>query len=165
MEDNTMRKRPKKRSGLREIPDDLWELIEPILPPDKPPGTNGRPRVLNRTVLNGILYVLRTGCQWKMVPREYSSGSTCHLRFQTWVRAGIFERIWRVCLKHYDDLKGIDWRFQSLDSAIVPAPVKGATKPEKTPPIGANWAPSGTTCPTPTGFRWPPHSLAPTGTT
>ncbi len=63
-----MRKRTKKRNGLREIPDDLWQLIEPILPPDKPPGTNGRSRVPNRSVLNGILYILRTGCQWKMVP-------------------------------------------------------------------------------------------------
>ena len=83
----------KKRNGLREIPDELWNLIEPLLPPDKPPGDNGRPRVPNRTVLNGILYVLRTACQWKMVPRQYISGSTCHLRFQTWVRAGVFERI------------------------------------------------------------------------
>lgn len=161
---NKKRKR-KKRNGLREIPDDLWNLIEPILPPDKPPGGNGRPRVPNRTVLNGILYVLRTGCQWKMVPGEYSSGSTCHLRFQTWVRAGLFEKIWRVCLKHYDDLKGIDWQFQSLDSAIVPAPVKGGIKLAETPQIGANWAPSGTTSRTPTGSRWRPRSLALTGTT
>jgi transposase len=138
MEDDTMRKKPKKRSGLREIPDELWALIEPILPLDKPPGMNGRPRVPNRTVMNGILYILRTGCQWKMVPREYSSGSTCHLRFQTWVRSGVFEAVWRECLYHYDDLKGIDWRFQSLDSAIIPAPVKGGTRPEKTPRIAAN---------------------------
>lgn len=160
-----MRRKRAKRSGLRKIPDDLWALIEPILPPDKPPASNGRPPVPNRTVMNGILYVLRTGCQWKMVPREYSSGSTCHLRFQTWVRAGLFERIWRVCLQHYDDLQGIDWRYQSLDSATVSAPVGGATKLEKTPPIGANWAPSGTTSPTPTAFPWPPPCLAPTGTT
>lgn len=160
-----MRTKRKRRSGLREVPDDLWELIEPILPLDKPPGMNGRPRVPNRTVMNGILYVLRTGCQWKMVPREYSSGSTCHLRFQTWVRSGYFEKLWRVCLQHYDDLQGIDWRFQSLDSATVSAPVKGATQPEKTPPTGASWAPSGITSPTPTAFRWPVRSLVPTGTT
>jgi transposase len=159
-----MRKKPKKRNGLREIPDDLWALIEPILPPDKPLGANGRPRVPNRVVLTGILYVLRTGCQWKMVPGEYSSGSTCHLRFQTWVRAGLFERIWRVCLQHYDDLKGIDWRYQSLDSAIIPAPVKGGTRPEKTPPIAENWAPSGTSFRTPTVSPWRSRSLAPTGT-
>ena len=160
-----MRKTTKKRNGLREIPDDLWTLIEPLLPPDKPPGANGRPRVPNRTVLNGILYVLRTGCQWKMVPRQYSSGSTCHLRFQTWAWAGVFERIWRVCLKHYDDLQGIDWRFQSMDSASVSAPVKGGIKPEKTLRIAANWAPSGISSPTPRAFRWPSRSPARTGTT
>ncbi len=160
-----MRRKPKRRNGLREIPEDLWNLIEPLLPPDKPPGDNGRPRVSNRTVLNGILYVLRTGCQWKMVPPQYSSGSTCHLRFQTWVRAGIFERIWRVCLQHYDDLQGIDWRFQSLDSATVSAPVKGGTRPEKTRRIAANWAPNGITSRTPMAFRWQRCSRAPIGTT
>ena len=160
-----MRRKPKRRSGLREIPDDLWALIEPILPLDKPSGMNGRPRVPNRTVMNGILYVLRTGCQWKMVPHEYSSGSTCHLRFQTWVRSGVFQKIWRVCLQHYDDLKGIDWRFQSLDSATVSAPVKGGTKLEETPQIGANWAPSGIIFRTPTASHWRSHSLAPIGTT
>jgi transposase len=154
MEDLMMRPKAQKRNGLREIPDDLWNLIEPILPPDKPLGANGRPRVPNRTALNGILYVLRTGCQWKMVPAQYSSGSTCHLRFQTWVRAGLFKRIWRVGLKHYVDLQGIDWRFQSLDSATVSAPVKGGIKPAKTPPIGANWAPSGTCSRTPRASRW-----------
>jgi transposase len=159
-----MTRRAKRRNGLREIPDDLWELIAPILPPDKPPGTNGRPAVANRTAFNGILYVLRTGCQWKRVPREYSSGSTCHLRFQTWVQGGLFEKIWRKCLKHYDDLHGIDWSFQSMDSATVSAPVKGGTKSERTPPIGENWAPSGICSPTRTASRWPSRSLAPTGT-
>jgi transposase len=164
MEGHTMRRTRKRRSGLREIPDDLWELIESILPLDKPPGLNGRPRVPNRTVMNGILYVLRTGCQWKMVPREYSSGSTCHLRFQAWVRSGVFQTIWRECLKHYDDLRGIDWRFQSLDSATVSAPVKGGTRRGETPPTGANWAPSGTTSRTPTASPWPRRSLVPIGT-
>ncbi len=160
-----MRTKPKKRSGLREVPDDLWDLIEPILPPGKPPGSNGRPRIPNRTVVNGVLYVLRTGCQWKMVPRQYGSGSTCHRRFQTWVRAGIFARIWRVCLKHYDDLQGVDWRFQSLDSATVSAPVKGGTRREKTPRIAANWAPSGMSSRTRTASPWRSRSPAPTATT
>lgn len=160
-----MARRNAKRNGLHDIPDDLWELIEPHLPPDKLPGTNGRPRVLNRVVLKGILFVLRTGCQWKMVPREYGSGSTCHLRFQTWVRQGVFEKIWRACLKHYDDLTGIDWRFQSIDSATVSAPVKGGTKREKTRQIEANWAPSGISSRTPMASRWPSRSPALTGTT
>ncbi len=160
-----MAKRAKRRNGLREIPEDLWQLIEPILPPDKLPGSNGRPSVTNRRVLNGILYVLRTGCQWKMVPREYSSGSTCHLRFQTWVKAGLFKKMWRKCLRYYDDLRGIDWRFQSMDSATVSAPVKGAIKLEKTRPIAENWAPNDICSRIPTAFRWRSLCRAPTGTT
>ena len=161
-----MRKKSKaKRNGLREVPDDLWNLIEPLLPPVKPPGTPGRTPVPNRTVLNGILYILRTGCQWKMIPREYSSKSTCHLRFQSWVRAGVFEQVWRVCLKHYDELRGIDWRFQLMDSATVSAPVKGGIKPAPTRRIAANWAPSGICLPIRTAFHWPSRLLAPTGTT
>jgi transposase len=164
MEDHAMRK-PKKRNGLREIPDDLWALIEPILPLDKLAGANGRPRVANRTVMNGILYVLRTGCQWKMVPQQYGSGSTCHLRFQTWVRSGVFRAIWQACLKHYDDLRGIDWSFQSLDSATVSAPVKGGTRSEETLPIAANWALSGTICRMPMASRWQSRYLARIGMT
>ena len=160
-----MRKKVKRRNGLREIPNDLWELMETLLPPEKPPHSNGRPQVPNRTVLNGILYVLRTGCQWKMIPPQYSSGSTCHRRFQSWVRAGIFERIWRVCLRHYDDLKGIDWRFQSLDGAIVSAPVKGGIKPVKTLRIAANSAPNGTCSRTRTASRWRSRFRVPIGTT
>src|SRR3989442_15559438 len=63
------------------LPDDLWAELEPLLPPEKPPGTPGRPAVPFRHVIDGILYVLRTGCQWKALPREYGSGSTCHRRF------------------------------------------------------------------------------------
>jgi transposase len=54
------------------------------------------------TVINGILYRLRTGCQWQMIPTEYGSGSTCHRRFQEWEEAGIFEQLWRVLLRCYD---------------------------------------------------------------
>lgn len=115
----------RKSVGLREIPDDLWAKLQPLLPPEKPLKTNGRPVVPFRRVANGILYVLRTGCQWKMVPQDYSSGSTCHLRFQQWRKTGIFHKLWQICLEHYDDLKGIDWSFQSLDSVTVSAPVKG----------------------------------------
>ena len=61
------------------IPDDLWNEIKTILPKEKPPKTVGRPIVPNRKVLDGILHILRTGCQWKnMLPKEYGSGSTSH---------------------------------------------------------------------------------------
>ena len=76
----------------------------------------------------GILYVLRTGCQWKALPREYGSSSTCHRRFQAWVEAGIFERLWGKLLTRYDDLRGIQWREQSPDSHSQGA-VGGAQTP------------------------------------
>lgn len=125
------------------IPDDLWAKLHPLLPPEKPPGTPGRPVVPFRRVMDGILYVLRTGCQWKALPREYGSGSTCHRRFQEWVQAGVFAHLWATMLEHYDDLHGIQWRWQALDSVMVKAPL-GGRKPAPIPRIAANSVPSAT---------------------
>ena len=76
--------------------------------------------------MDGIVYVLRTGCQWKMLPREYGSGSTCHRRFQEWVQSDIFKKIWIRLLKIYDNKKGIKWNWQSLDSISIKSPLGGA---------------------------------------
>lgn len=107
------------------IPDDLWDKIRPLLRREKAPGTVGRPPVPYRTCLDGILYVLRTGCQWKQAPGEFGSGSTLHRRFQEWVRRGVFKRAWRLLLKEYDESRGIRWRWQALDSATTKAPLGG----------------------------------------
>jgi transposase len=136
----------KKQRHLRtiwRIPDDLWAELEPLLPPEKPPGTPGRPVVPFRHVIDGILYVLRTGCQWKALPREYGSGSTCHRRFQTWVQTGIFEKLWTVVLLRYDEVRGLQWKWQSLDSAMVKAPL-GGRRQARIRRIGANAAPNAT---------------------
>ncbi len=118
--------KPKRRlRTIWRIPDDLWAELQRLLPPEKLPGTPGRPIVPFRQVMDGILYVLRTGCQWKALPREYGSGSTCHRRFQAWVAAGVFERLWAKLLTRYDELRTIQWRWQSLDSAMVKAPLGG----------------------------------------
>ncbi len=119
------------------IPDDLWTELQPLLPPEKPPNTRGRPAVPFRQVADGILYVLRTGCQWKALPREYGSGSTCHRRFQAWGQAGVFKRFWAKLLAGYDDRHGIRWKWQSLDSVIVKAPL-GGRKQAPIRRIGAN---------------------------
>ena len=118
-------RRPRRWATLRRIPDDLWELIRPLLPPEKPAGTVGRPIVPFRTVLNGILYVLRTDCQWKMVSNEFGSGSTCHQRFQEWEARGVFLKTWQLLLRRYDELRGIQWLWQAVDSKNVPAPLGG----------------------------------------
>jgi transposase len=115
-----------RKPGWRDVPDEFWTVVEPLVPADPVSRKGGRPTLPHRTILNGILYVLRTGCQWKMMPREYGSGTAAHAHFQTWVKKGIFGRLWKICLKEYDELKGIDWVWQVVDSATVSAPVKGA---------------------------------------
>lgn len=110
---------------ITEIPDDLWQKIQPLLPKQKQAGTPGRPAIDFRIILNGILYVLRTGCQWKAVPRCFGSGSTLHRRFQQWVSHGVFEMSWVIMLEQYDRQHGIQWQWQSLDSTSVKAPLGG----------------------------------------
>lgn len=115
------------------IPDDLWNKIQPLLGQEKAKGTAGRPVVPFRLVLDGILYVLRTGCQWKAAPKEFGSGSTLHRRFQQWVKAGVFFKVWVMLLEEYEQLRGIKWRWQSLDSIMTKAPLGGqATGPNPT---------------------------------
>lgn len=147
-------KRPKVQSvpTIWEIPDDLWQKVEPLLPIPEKANVTGRKRVLYRRVLNGILYVLRTGCQWKAVPPKYGSGSTCHKRFQEWVRAGVFRLLWEKLLDEYDDLKGIDWEWQIVDTATVPAPLGGSSQ---APALltAANSEQSGALSPMGRGFR------------
>ena len=83
-----------KVSTITKISDDLWDNISDLLPDEKPKNTVGRPIIPFKKVLDGILYVLRTGCQLKTLPKEYGSGSTCHRRFQQWVQLDIFKKIW-----------------------------------------------------------------------
>ena len=104
--------RQKQLPTIWELPDAMWEHIEPLLPPEKSPGTPGRPVVPFRKVVNGVLYVLRTGCQWKAVPDQYGSGSTVHRRFQEWTQAGIFDAIVQMVLTWYDQVRGIAWKWQ-----------------------------------------------------
>jgi len=137
-----MPRKRKRLATLWRIPDELWATIQPLLPPEKAPGTPGRPSVPFRKVLDGILYVLRTGCQWKAVPKEFGSGSTCHKRFQEWERMGVFAQLWKILVGEYDELRGVRWQFQSLDSVTVKAPLGGRRR-VRTPRIGANRAPSG----------------------
>ena len=112
-------------STITKISDELWDKIKTELPYEKPINTVGRPIIPYRVVLDGILYVLRTGCQWKMLPSEFGSGSTCHRRFQQWIMADIFKKIWIRLLKEYDHKIGIKLIWQSLDSISIKSPLGG----------------------------------------
>jgi len=113
------------------MPDKMWARIEPLLPRLCGHPKGGRPWVEHRKMADGIFYVLRTGCQWKAVPREFGSGSTLHRRFQQWVKRGVFRRLWQAGLFEYDKLKGIQWEWQSLDAAITKAPLGGEKNRQK----------------------------------
>ena len=111
-----------------KISDDLWSRIEPLLPvPVNPhPRGGGRKRVPYRKVMNAILFVLRTGCQWKALDATgICSGSTAHARFQEWEHAGVFLEIWKQGLLEFDELHGLDWKWQAMDGAMTKAPLGG----------------------------------------
>jgi transposase len=123
------------------VSDELWAVVEPLLPPeaDKPKG--GRPRVSNRDALRGIIFVLRTGLPWSYLPPEMGcgSGSTCWRRLREWQQAGVWRRLHQALLERLADADQLDWSRASVDSFSVPAP-KGAEKPARIRRIAANRA-------------------------
>lgn len=113
---------PKQRFS---IPDELWERIQPLLPVERPKPKGGRPRIEDRRAMTAIFYVLRTGIQWKALPREMGAASTVHDRFQDWREQGVFQRMWEAGLQAYDEAKGIEWTWQAVDGAMTKAPLGG----------------------------------------
>lgn len=107
------------------IPDAMWIRIEGLLPKFRKSRKGGRPRLDWRQVLDGIFYVLRTGCQWKALPPEFGSGSSAHRYFQLLVRRNVFRELWMVALEEFDDFQGLDWQWQSMDGAMTKAPLGG----------------------------------------
>ncbi len=127
------------------VPDELWEVIEPLLPGEPPKPKGGRPRVPDRAALTGILFVLRTGVPWEMLPQEMGCGSgmTCWRRLKEWHEAGVWGRLHRALLDRLGEADRIDWGRASLDSAAVAAP-GGAKGPARTRRTAANRARSAT---------------------
>jgi putative transposase len=116
------------------ISDALWDKIEPLLPEHVNTHRfgGGRPRRPDRDCMDAIFYVLRTGCQWKALDEtDLCPGSTAHDRFQEWVQAGVFERLWQASLEEYDEVQGLDWSWMSLDGAMTKAPLGGEKNREK----------------------------------
>ena len=101
-----------------ELTDEQWQYLRPLLPPHK---CRGRPRADDRKTLNGILYVLRTGCRWEDVPREYGSPVTCWRRLRAWQEDGTWEHVWRSLLAALDEQGKIGWARAFLDGSFVPA--------------------------------------------
>src|SRR6476659_2766961 len=117
------------------LPDELWVVIEPLLPPERPKPKGGRPPVPDRKALTGILFVLKTGIQWEDLPQEMGCGCgmTCWRRLRDWYHAGVWDRVQQILLAHLHCAHQINWSRVVVDSASLPAPAGGpATGPNPT---------------------------------
>lgn len=120
------------RGSRWRMSDRFWlRCVAPLLPRYARGSRGGRPRADLRQVMNGIFYVLRTGCQWQALPREFGNGGTAHRYFQQWTQLGVFHRLWRQELLRYDRRRRIAWTWQSLDGSMTKAPLGGEKNRQK----------------------------------
>jgi transposase len=127
------------------LPQPLWQEIEPLLPPERAKPKGGRPAVANHACLTGIIFVLRTGVPWRLLPQELGCGSgvTCWRRLRDWAEAGVWPKV-HAKLVHLLGRRGrLDRDLAVIDSASVRA-VKGGHTPGRTPPTGPKRAASAT---------------------
>jgi transposase len=124
-----------------EASDELWNIIQSILDQKDPPTGIGRARIDLRAALNGIIYVMRTGCQWNHLPEEFGDDSSVHRTMQRWIAGGVFEEIWGVLIESCAELGGVNWEWQSADAAMGKARL-GGIKSDRIPRIAANRAPN-----------------------
>jgi transposase len=139
------------------VSDELWSLVEPLIPKRRVKRSNGgRPRVPDRAVLTGILFILQTGTPWEWLPQEMGCGSgvTCWRRLHEWQRRGVWKRVHRVLLDRLAAADHIDWSRAVLDSRSLPAK-RGAVKPGRIQRIKANRARSSMLFRMPRAFRSP----------
>lgn len=125
----TRERTPNNRTttGFR-ISAELWAVLEPLLPEHVNTHRfgGGRPRVPDRRCTDAIFYVLRTGCQWEALNHtDLCAKSTAHDRFQEWVEADVFLKLWQAGVERFDELRGIDWSWLSMDGAMTKAPLGG----------------------------------------
>ena len=114
-------------TGFR-VSDELWAVLESLLPQrvNTHRFGGGRPRVPDRRCADAIFYVLRTGCQWGALNQtELCAKSTAHDRFQEWVEADVFLKLWQAGVERFDELRGIEWAWLSMDGAMTKAPLGG----------------------------------------
>ena len=124
-----------------EISDELWDRIYPILAEFWPKKSTGRKLANWRLALNGIIFRMRTGCQWDQLPKRFGPKSTVHDWFQRWNQKGIMAKIMAALVAECDELGSVHWEWQSADGAMAKARL-GGTRSAATPPIAAKTAPN-----------------------
>jgi len=127
------------------VSDELWAIVAPLLPAEPPKPKGGRPRVPDRAALTGIVFVLKSGIPWEMLPQELGCGSgvTCWRRLRDWQAAGVWDALHRALLDRLGDADRLGWSRASLDSASIPAK-RGGNSPGRTRRTAANRARSAT---------------------
>src|SRR6059058_4426390 len=127
------------------VSDELWTIIEPLLPEEPPRPKGGRPRVPDRAALTGILFVLKTGLPWEYLPKEMGCGSgmTCWRRLREWQEAGVWQRLHELLLAKLNEADRIDWSRAAIDSSHVRA-FGGAKRPARAWSTAQEAAPSTT---------------------
>jgi transposase len=113
------------------VSDELWKLIEPLLPPEPEPSPKGgRPRVTNRQALTGVVFVLRTGVPWQALPIEMDcgSGSTCWRRFSEWTELAVWSKLHALLLTQLGKAGALNLERAVIDSASVRAVFGGRTR-------------------------------------
>ena len=145
-----------------DVSNEFWKRVAPLIPGReresgkvflrKPGG--GRKPMPERRVFEGIVFVLRTGCQWKSLPKErFGSASSIHKYFRQWLKTGFFLALWRAGLAEYDEMEGIAWKWQSVDGAMIKAPLaqeavgrnptdRGKKGKQAPPSGGRTWRPA-----------------------
>jgi transposase len=147
------------------VPDELWELVEPLLPKRTPSPKGGHPPVDDRVCLTGILFVLKTGIGWEDFPQEMGCcGMTLWNRLDEWRKAGVWDALHRLLLDKLRGADAIDFSRVVVDSASVRA-VHGGKKRAPAPWTAGRTGANTTWRSTPTAPRWPASSPAPTATT
>jgi transposase len=151
--------------GKLLVPDELWELIEPILPKHEPSPKGGKPRTPDQVCLTGILFVLKTGIAWEDFPQELGCcGMTLWNRLDEWRRAGVWQALHRLLLDKLRGAEEINFARVVVDSASVRA-VHGGKKRDRAPWTAGNEAPSTTWSSTPAASLSRHNSPRPTATT
>jgi putative transposase len=124
-----------------EIPDALWERLLIVLMHHFPRKKTGRPRADLRRVINGIIFRLRTGCQWARLPDDFGPKSTVHDWFCRCNKAGVFETLMAMLIDECNELKGVDWKWQAADGSMGKARlggIKSARIPRTEPRMASN---------------------------
>lgn len=136
------------------VSDELWAMVEPLLPKRRVSKKGGRPRVPDRAALGGIIFVLRTGIPWEMLPKEMGCGSgvTCWRRLREWQRRGVWKKLHRAMLEQLAAADQVDWSRAVVDSRSLPAK-GGDPQPGRIRRIKANRGRSSMLWSTPAGSR------------